>query len=140
MAEQSTTFECEIVDAPAGERFLARATLTKKFPIGASRIDKGRIELAHIYITSLADRWKGAGATITGDEGGLRITPHDEVYAVRNDRSKDHSHFVLFDLTGHGKYIRRNKYGNDVEVRICSTWDLGVAFGSKVAEALGALS
>ena len=33
----------------------------------------------------------------------------DENYARRNDRPKDHSHFVVFDVIGKGKYVRRNR-------------------------------
>jgi hypothetical protein len=137
MQDQQRTFECDIDDRTAREHFHAAVTVVIKHPIAASTLDDGQRELAHIYITSLADRWKGSSATFTeSPSGGLQKSTSDEQYAVRGGRSKDHSHFVVFNVTGTGKYIRRNRFGTDVEKRMCSTWDLGATFGSKVAEAL----
>ena len=137
MAAQQKRFECYIVDKRAEEHFRAAVLVVKKSPIAASAIDTRRIELAHVYITALADRWKGATATFSQDSSA-RITKSesDSSYAVKDGRSKDHSHFVLFDASGSGKYIRRNRFGTDEEVRFCSMWDLGPEFGNKLAETL----
>ena len=121
MPLQNESFECFIVDTRAKERFRARCEVVKKQPIAASRHER-RIELAHIYIYALADTWKGAGVSFEKTKGGgVSSLPSDENYARKNDRPKDHSHFIVFDLHGNGKYVRRNRFGTDLEVRICST-------------------
>jgi hypothetical protein len=47
-----------------------------------------------------------------------------------------HSHFILFDLNGNGKYVRRNRFKKDLEKRACSIWSLGNDFGNGVADAM----
>ena len=137
MPEQNDSFECTIVDPKAQEHFRAKVVIAKKQPVRTSRHDDKRIELAHLYIYALFDTWKGAAVSFTpGPDGTVQASNEDENYARRNDRPKDHSHFVVFDLTGKGKYIRRNRYGTDEEVRPCSTWDLGAEFGDKVSRVL----
>ena len=94
----------------------------------------------HLYIYSLSDTWKGAGVSFTvGKDGAIASSKSDEKYARRDDRPKDHSHFVVFNFTGDGKYIRRNRFGTDVEVRQCSIWALGPEFAAKVMKSLGTI-
>lgn len=123
MAEVQRVFTCVIVDTKAGETFSARVTLVKKGVVRRSRYDDATIALADIYIQDVAgllDR------SVTIDEDvrrQIRIT----------GTSKDvHAHFILFRMTGEGKYVRRDRYGKDLEKRLCSTWSLGDAFGRQV--------
>jgi hypothetical protein len=81
------------------------------------------IALADIYLqdtSGLLDRW----VTITKD-----IQQQINIAGTSKDV---HGHFVLFNMNGDGKYIRRDRLGKDLERRFCSTWSLGHAFGRQV--------
>lgn len=103
---QEKQFTCVIEDLHLKDRFSATVKVTKKTPIEAAE-QKDRIGLAHIYITPVSDQ-------------------------VR----KVHHHFVLFDFTGCGVYIVRDRYGKRDDRRQCSIWDLGHSFAIQVMDAL----
>jgi len=109
--------------------------MVKTQPIEVSTIDGGQIELAHIFIRSVADQFKVFGVTFTEDESGDLASDRHDQYG----KLKEHSHFVLYDHQGNGKYIRRDRYGKTVEIRVCTVWDLGFEFANKVSDGLGEL-
>jgi hypothetical protein len=125
MPRNERTFTCVIKDIQRDETFAARVKVAKKVPIEASTIDRGKVELADIYIWPVVERIKAWGPSITEDEEGKLVT------AI--EYRDTHSHFVLYDLSGQGKYIRRDNENRVLERRLCSVWDLGHPFGSNVA-------
>jgi hypothetical protein len=128
MPRQQRAFTCVINDKVTDERFAARVLVSKKFPIEASTIDTGKVELADILVWPLVERKKAWGPTIESDNAGGIVTSIEY--------RDTHSHFVLYDLAGSGKYIRRDNEGRDLEKRLCSIWDLGNPFGSRVTQLL----
>jgi hypothetical protein len=131
MPRQQRPFTCMIHDKVTDERFSARVLVSKKFPIESSTIDAGKVELADIFIWPLVEQKKAWGPTILSDNAGGILTSIEY--------RDTHSHFILYDLSGSGKYIRRDDEGRDLEKRICSIWDLGNPFGSRVTRLLTAL-
>ena len=131
MPETERVFTCQILDQRADETFSARATFVKKTVIRKNRYDEGKIALADIYlqdVSGLLDR------SVTIKEG------IDREIVITGTCKDVHGHFVLFDMTGNGKYIRRNRLGKDLEKRLCSTWSLGDAFGRRVEALLRELA
>jgi hypothetical protein len=123
MSETERVFTCVVVDTQAHETFSARATFVKKTVVRRNMYDQGTIALADIYIQDVSGLL-GRSVTITEDI-------HREINIAGT--SKDvHGHFILFNMTGDGKYIRRDRFGKDLERRFCSTWSLGNAFGRQV--------
>src|SRR5271165_1164753 len=108
-ANQEVHFSCEIRDLRSTDRFSAEVLVRKRFTVRRSSHDAGRIELADVFVTPIS---------------GL-------VSASANV----HNHFVVFNYNGEGVYIVRDRFRRDEDRRYCSTWDLGDAFGRKVAEA-----
>jgi hypothetical protein len=126
MPRDEQTFFCVIKDRALNEAFIARVKFAKKSPIKASIIDKGQVELADIYIWPLVERVKAWGPSLTEDDEGNLVAD----IAYRDT----HSHFVLYDLSGQGKYIRRDNENRVLERRLCSVWDLGNPFGRNVSQ------
>ena len=124
--QQPHSFYCRIIDAVANETFDARVEVVKRRVIRMSRYER-QLELAHIFIEELAgrlDRW----ITITEDDDGE--------LNVEGTHKHVHGHFVLFDMDGNGKYLRRDRYGKTLEKRPCATWSLGESFGLSVQRSL----
>ena len=113
---QNVAFNCVIDDRHLGDRFSAIVNVTKKSAIEFAQ-QEGRIALAHIFVTPISDQLRH---------------PHFPFETVRDA----HNHFILYDITGRGRYIVRNRYDYTVSRRDCSIWDLGQAFALKVMEAL----
>jgi hypothetical protein len=124
MAGTERVFTCFIVDTVSNESFSARARFVKKTPIRKNEYDPGKlIALADIYIqdvSGLLDR----SVTITQEV--------NDAIEIRGTSKDIHGHFVLFNMNGEGKYMRRDRLGKDLEKRFCSTWSLGYAFGREV--------
>ena len=87
------------------------------------RTDRGTIALADIYIQDVSGLL-GRSVTITKNI-------HREI-TITGTSQDVHGHFILFNMTGDGKYVRRDRFGKDRERRFCSTWSLGNAFGRQV--------
>jgi hypothetical protein len=124
VGETEREFTCFVADIQANESFSARATFVKKTPIRRNKYDPGKIiALADIYlqdVSGILDRW----VTITRDI-------HHQIN-ITGTSTDVHGHFILFNMNGDGKYIRRDRLGKDLEKRFCSTWSLGYAFGRQV--------
>jgi hypothetical protein len=128
--KQKFEFFCVINDHRANERFDAKCILEKTFPITRSRNDK-RIALAHVYVYSVADQeWT--------DRTDLRhITKKSVADAWGAGPSyKAHSHFILFDLDGNGRYVRRDRKGNTIDNQLYSIQELGTSFYEHVSRIL----
>ena len=123
MPEVQRVFTCRIVDTQADETFSARVTFVKKSTIRRNRYDEGKIALADIYIQDVCG--------LLDRSVSINVDINREVVITGTCRDI-HGHFVLFDATGNGKYIRRDRLGNDREKRFCSTWSLGDSFGRQV--------
>ena len=124
--EQPNVFYCRITDAVADETFDARVEVVKRPVIRMSRYER-RPELADIFIEELVgrlDRW----ITIT--------ERNDRELRIKGTHKHVHGHFVLFDMDGKGKYMRRDRYGNTLEKRLCETWSLGESFGRSIQRTL----
>ncbi len=76
---QTKSFTCVIEDFHLHDRFSAQVEVVKKMPIRTS-LQSGKIDLADVYITPISDQITSA-----------------------------HHHFVLYDCTGHGLYIVRDR-------------------------------
>ena len=107
---QNADFSCVITDSLFHETYSAEVRIAKKRPIRTSLQD-GRIDLADIYVTPIS--------------GQLRDV---------------HNHFVLYDSTGRGLYIVRDRFGFEVRRTECSTWDLGHSFALQVLNHLKGFS
>jgi hypothetical protein len=128
--DQKFEFTCVVDDRHANEHFDAKCIFEKKFPITRSRKDK-RIALAHIYIIAVSDQeWN--------DLTDLRFITNKAIADAwgKKPTYKAHGHFILFNIDGDGKYIRRDRRSNEMEPRLCSTQDLGPSFDAHVARIL----
>ena len=113
---QNDDFTCIIEDfADDGgpqrprRRFSAKVTVAKRFPIRRA-LQREKIELANVYIQPVS----------------AQLSRHET----------SHDHFVVYDATGRGLYIRRDQYSGMLDTRECSIWDLGQAFATRVMTAL----
>jgi hypothetical protein len=114
---QEKKFTCAINDPYLNDFYSAEVRINKKQPVQAAEND-GRIALAHIYIFPISNQLRDIHF------------PYDPMRSA-------HNHFILYDLTGNGKYIVRNRYSFREDVRSqCSIWDLGIPFARQVMAAL----
>jgi len=97
----------------------------------SSRAAGQRIELANIYITPIS----GQLGTYLSRKSWQK-KPVTFPQATTKEKTGVHNHFVLFDYTGHGLYIVRDQYRNEVHRRECSIYDLGQSFADQVMKAL----
>ena len=126
---QENSFTCEIEDFEIHDRFSANV---KVIPNEASSRGAGeRIELANIYITPIS----GQLATYLSSKTWKK-TPVIFQQAKTREKTGVHNHFVLYDYSGHGLYIVRDQYRNEVHRRECSIYDLGQSFADQVMRAL----
>ncbi|MCM3877694.1 MAG: hypothetical protein NEA02_14910 [Thermoanaerobaculia bacterium] len=103
---QNADFTCVITDTRFHETYSAEVRIAKKRPIRTS-LQAGRIDLADIYVTPVSGQLEDV-----------------------------HNHFVLYDSTGRGLYIVRDRYDREIRRVECSTWDLGQSFALQVLEHL----
>ncbi|MGB7760017.1 MAG: hypothetical protein WBL61_09320 [Bryobacteraceae bacterium] len=107
MPANEREFSCVIEDHILHERFSANVKVKKRIPVRRS-LQKGRIDLADVFI------WPVSGQPTV----------------------KVHHHFVVYDLTGQGLYIVRDRKDKDEHKLPCTIWDLGQSFGRQVTAAL----
>jgi hypothetical protein len=110
MAGDQRDFTCVVEHRFVPERFSAKVTVSKKFPIRKS-LQHGQMDLADVFITPIS---------------GNRVNVH--------------SHFVIYDFTGRGLYIVRDARNRDEYRLQCTVWDLGSNFATQVMTALGDLA
>ena len=133
MPDKTVTFGCMIDESTTGERYTALVTMRKPGVVSKPRhTDNARIELAHAYIEPVS------GQLITGFRVATDV--HQDGRRIGSigvaEHASVHHHFVLYDVSGRGKYIVRNAFDQTVRTRECSTWDLGSGFATRVTQAL----
>ena len=126
---QEISFTCEIQDFDTQDRFSANVKVVPNDV--SSRAAGERIELANIYITPIS----GQLGTYLSPQNWKK-TPVTFLQATTKEKTGVHNHFVLYDFTGHGLYIVRDQYRNEVHRRECSIYDLGQSFAEQVMQAL----
>jgi hypothetical protein len=104
---QENSFTCEIEDFEIHDRFSANVKVVAND--SSSRAAGQRIELANIYITPIS----GQLATYLSRESRQK-KPVTFPQAITKEKTGVHNHFVPFDYTGHGLYIVRDQYRNEV--------------------------
>ena len=118
-------FSCLIDNRVLKEHYHAEVTVSKKQPIEVD--SRGRINLAHIYITPVSGRLPQQRIKVDLATGAIEEIPGTRFA---------HDHFVLYSTEGTGFYIMRDRYDRDIAKVTCSIWDLGIAFASRVMDAL----
>jgi hypothetical protein len=107
VAADQRDFTCVINDRFLHERFSANVIVRKMLPIRKS-LQSNLIDLADVFITPISGQ----------------------------PTFKVHHHFVIYDMTGHGLYIVRDRNNEDEHRIPCTIWDLGNSFAIQVMKAL----
>jgi|ERR1041384_1660542 hypothetical protein len=118
--KQKIQFTCVIEHTHLHDFFSATVIVTKKKIIELAE-EKDRIALAHCFITPVSDHLRAQ-------------------YFPFSPIRQAHNHFILYDFTGRGKYIVRNRYDFTIERLDISIWDLGCSFAIQTMKALTELS